>query len=429
MSISIRSYHSEKSRRAPASAVRALIIFVCLFLFGALPEAAASTSPASCAQATATSVHGSASSLSAAFPNTTAGDVILVAFDYNAQLTVTAVADSQGNVYSQIGSPITSPGGAISVIYYANKIKGGPDTVAVKLSANSPFIELYLTEYHGLNATNPIDNHRGATGTTAAVSSGPASTTVAGDIIFGYCLGDLACTAGAGFTARSTLDGNLIEDVVVGNPSAYAATASATSTWTMQMVALKPAVASTVTLSPSSLSFGAEPVTLAARTQVVTLTNSGNVALNITGMSFTGANPADFSQNNTCNTTVAAGASCTIVVMFTPSAAGARSASLSIADNASSGSQSVGVAGTGSHDVVVKWSPSPSEGIMGYNVYRGTTSGGESANPLNATPISGTIFTDANVSDGATYYYAVRTVAANGSTLSAMSNQASALVP
>ena len=536
MSISIRSYHSEKSRRASASAVRALIIFVCLFLFGALPEAAASTSPASCAQATATSVHGSASSLSAAFPNTTAGDVILVAFDYNAQLTVTAVADSQGNVYSQIGSPITSPGGAISVIYYANKIKGGPDTVAVKLSANSPFIELYLTEYHGLNATNPIDNHRGATGNPVAVSSGPASTTVAGDIIFGYCLGDLACTAGAGFTARSTLDGNLIEDVVVGNPSAYAATASATSTWTMKMVALKPATgpavslspstlsftspavgtasaaqvvtvsntgnaalnfssialsganlgdfsqtntcgsslaagahcalnvtfkptvtgtrsaavtltdnatASTtqtvrlsglqgsaqVSLSPSSLTFAAQPVTLAAPTQAVTLTNTGSVALSISSISVTGANAADFSQNNTCNSSVAAGATCTIVVLFTPSAAGARSASLSIADNASSGSQSVGVAGTGSHDVVVKWSPSPSEGIMGYNVYRGTTSGGQGSNPLNATPVSGTTFTDANVSDGATYYYTVRTVAANGSTLSAMSNQASALVP
>ena len=537
MSKRFRSYISQVLRRPGSRALRALIIFVFMFLLGVGKNAAASSSPAYSVQANATSVHAAASSLSAAFASsTTAGDVILVAFDYNTNLTVTAVTDSQGNAYSLIGNPMTSPGGAISTIYYAPKIKGGPDMVTVKLSANSPFIELYVTEYHGLNATNPIDNHRGATGSAAAVSSGGAATSVAGDIIFGYCLGDWACTPGPGFAARSTMDGNLIEDMVAGNPGAYAATGAASSTWTMKMVALKPATgpavslspstlsfsspavgtasaaqvvtlsntgnaalslssialtganagdfsqtntcgsslaagahcalnvtfkptaagtrtaavtltdnvtgnstqtvslagvegSAQVSLSPSSLTFGAEPVTLAAPTQVVKLTNTGNVALNISGMSFTGANAADFSQANTCNTSVAAGASCTIVVLFTPSAAGARAASLSIADNASNGAQAVALAGTGSHDVVVSWNASPSAGIAGYNVYRGMTSGGETSTPLNATPISGTTFTDTNVTDGSTYYYVVTAVAANGTTHSAESNQASALVP
>ena len=64
---------------------------------------------------------------------------------------------------------------------------------------------------------------------------------MAGDIIYGYCLADMGCTAGSGFTARSTMDGNLLEDKFAGNPGSYAATGTATSGWSMQMVALKPA--------------------------------------------------------------------------------------------------------------------------------------------------------------------------------------------
>ena len=71
--------------------------------------------------------------------------------------------------------------------------------------------------------------------------------------------------------------------------------------------------------------------------QSVTLTNSGNAALTINGISVTGTNSADFGQTNTCPTgpsTLAAGSSCSISVTFTPGAAGSRSASLSISDNA-----------------------------------------------------------------------------------------------
>jgi hypothetical protein len=533
----VRSYNSEVTRRVGSRAALALVIFVFTLLFGAAKAVAASSSSASTVQVTAASTHTAATALAVTFPgSTTAGDVILVAFDYNSNATATGVTDSQGNAFSIIGIQLTSPGGSHTVIYYANKIKGGADTVTVHLSAASSCIEVYLSEYHGLNTTNPIDAHVGTSGSAATASSGGAATTVAGDIIFGYCLGDWACTAGPGFTARSTLDGNLIEDMVAGKAGAYAATGSASSTWTMKMVALKPALNPAVNLSPttlsfsstavgtasaaqvvtvsntgnaalslssialtganagdfsqtnncgsslaagahcalnvtfkptaagaraaavtlsdnatgnstqtvslagveggaqvslsaSSLTFGAEPVTLAAPTQAVTLTNTGNVALSISNISFTGANAADFSQANTCNSSVAAGAKCTIVVLFTPSAAGARAASLSIADNAGNGAQTVAVAGTGSHDVLLSWNASPSAGIAGYNVYRGTTSGAESSTPLNATPISGTTFTDANVTDGSTYYYVVTAVAANGTTHSAQSNQASALVP
>jgi hypothetical protein len=183
----------------------------------------------------------SASTSSLAFPSSTkAGDVILVAFDYDTSSTPTSVVDSQGNVFTAIGNQLTTPGGARSRVYYAANIKGGADTVTITLSANSGWIELYLSEYTGVSSTSPIDAQAGATGIAGPVTSGNATTSLAGDVIYGYCVGDWACTVGTGDVARSTFDGNLIEDQTVGNAGSYAAAATANSGWSMQMVALKP---------------------------------------------------------------------------------------------------------------------------------------------------------------------------------------------
>jgi hypothetical protein len=160
---------------------------------------------------------------------------------------------------------------------------------------------------------------------------------------------------------------------------------------------------------------------------VVTLTNSGSAALSVGSISISGTNAADFSQSNTCGSSLAAGSSCTIVVFMTPSGCEARTASLNVADNASGSPQSVSLSGTGSHDVVLSWTPSTASGVTGYDVYRGTTSGGESTTPLNSSPIAGATFTDTNVQGGQTYYYVV--TALDGSTQSSASNQVSATVP
>jgi hypothetical protein len=67
--------------------------------------------------------------------------------------------------------------------------------------------------------------------------------------------------------------------------------------------------------------------------------------------------------------------------------------------------------------------------ITGYNVYRGTATGGESSAPLNATPLAAgvTSFHDTSVVAGNTYFYVVQAI--DGPAVSANSNQASAKVP
>jgi len=150
-------------------------------------------------------------SLSLSFSNNTlVGDVILVGIDYNKTSTPLSVTDTQGNSFTPVGSQLISPGGSGSMVYIAKNIKGGADTLTVRLTSNSAWLELYLTEFSGVNQTNPIDAQAGASGNSGPVSSGNATTTAAGDIIYGFCVGDWACTAGSGYTARSTFAYNLV---------------------------------------------------------------------------------------------------------------------------------------------------------------------------------------------------------------------------
>jgi hypothetical protein len=102
-----------------------------------------------------------------------------------------------------------------------------------------------------------------------------------------------------------------------------------------------------VTLAPGTLSFGNQVVNVASASQIVTLTNTGNAALTITNIKTTGADSSEFTQTSTCGSSVAAGANCTISVTFTPAAAGSRSATLSITDNAPFSPQTVKLSGDG----------------------------------------------------------------------------------
>ena len=65
-------------------------------------------------------------------------------------------------------------------------------------------------------------------------------------------------------------------------------------------------------------------------TQTITLTNSGRGTLTLASLTAGGTNPGDFARTGTCanGTNLAAAQSCTIIYQFTPTAVGARSASL-----------------------------------------------------------------------------------------------------
>lgn len=106
-------------------------------------------------------------------------------------------------------------------------------------------------------------------------------------------------------------------------------------------------------VTPSSISFGGQLVTIASTAQAITVKNTGTANLNITAApSVTGSNSSEFSvaTNSTCTsgTAVTPNSSCVINVAFTPAAgaSGSRSATLNILDNATGSPQAITLSGT-----------------------------------------------------------------------------------
>ena len=106
--------------------------------------------------------------------------------------------------------------------------------------------------------------------------------------------------------------------------------------------------AATVSFSTNTITFGSTTVGTTSPAGGVTLFNNGNAALSVASVAITGTNAGDFSQSNNCTPSVGAGANCTISVLFTPGAAGTRTATIQVTDGASGSPQSVGLSGTGS---------------------------------------------------------------------------------
>jgi hypothetical protein len=143
-----------------------------------------------------------------------------------------------------------------------------------------------------------------------------------------------SCKIGVYFTP--TIDGTLtgylaIADTGGGSP---------------QIVSLS-GVATIVSISPNKLNFGDVKVGSISPSQNVVVTNEGDGAMKLNGVGIVGSDAKDFSEVNACPATLAAGANCTIAVIFHPRAQGARSATLGIEDSGGGSPQTVPLTGTG----------------------------------------------------------------------------------
>ncbi|HVE26924.1 MAG TPA: choice-of-anchor D domain-containing protein, partial [Sporichthya sp.] len=114
------------------------------------------------------------------------------------------------------------------------------------------------------------------------------------------------------------------------------------STQTVTLSGTGIAVNPNAAVSPASVAFGASQINV-AKTSTVTLNNNGSAAMTVTNIAVAGT---DFTrQGGTCATTfpatlAATTGSCTVIVRFLPTAAAARTGTLTFTDN------SGGVAGT-----------------------------------------------------------------------------------
>jgi hypothetical protein len=181
-----------------------------------------------------------------------------------------------------------------------------------------------------------------------------------------------------------------------------------------------------LTLTPTSTNFG--NVTVGAKqTRTATVSASGG-SVSVSATSST--NPEFGVSGLSLPLNLAAGQTATFNFTFTPQVSGVASGTITLTTNASNASFSETLAGTGlaapQHSVSLAWSASTST-VAGYNVYRGTQSGGPYS-MITTSPDASTNYTDSTVQAGQTYYYVVTAVDANGNE-SVDSNQALAVIP
>ena len=182
-----------------------------------------------------------------------------------------------------------------------------------------------------------------------------------------------------------------------------------------------------LTASPSSLSFGSI-TTGASGTQSVTLANTGNSSVSVSQINISGTG---FSASGfALPVTLAAGQSTSFSATFAPTTTGILSGSVTVTSNASNSPLAISLSGSGaaavSHSVALNWTPSASS-YLGFNVYRGSLSGGP-YNRVNSALISLTSFSDAGVASGQTYYYVATEVDSTGAE-SVYSSEVIATIP
>ena len=170
-----------------------------------------------------------------------------------------------------------------------------------------------------------------------------------------------------------------------------------------------PATPSAV-LSATSLAFTSQVVNTSSAAMTVTLTNSGTAALTLSSIAASG----NFTETNNCGSSVAAAASCTISVTFTPASVAALTGTLTITDNASGSPHTVALSGTGVAAASLSASPS-SVAFGSVNVNQTSsqtvtlTNNGGSSLTISAVNLSGSGITLSGLN-------APVTIAAGGST-------------
>jgi hypothetical protein len=168
------------------------------------------------------------------------------------------------------------------------------------------------------------------------------------------------CTNASTVLAGSSCIVNVTFTPTALTPFAATVTFTDDANPTSQVVNLSgTGVTSTVNFAPSTIPFGNQRLNTTSAQMTSVLTNSGATSLTITGVTLTGANPSDYALTAPASGTdcrsvgsVAAGGNCTVAATFTPTALGSRTASVSVADNATGSPHTLQLTGTGTAPTV-----------------------------------------------------------------------------
>jgi hypothetical protein len=336
-----------------------------------------------------------ATSASYTTPSTTTGD--------SGSTFRAVVSNASGTVTSSSATLTVNAVAALGIQVSPGSVSFGNDPAGTKLSQT-------------LTITNTGSTTLSVTQLTA---SGSTAFSVSGFSL------PLSISAGQ----RATITANFLPPSIGSASGSISIVSNASATPTS--IALGGSgVAATYTLSvsPASVSFGSVATGASSASQSVGITNTGNSKVAISNVTLIGSEYTV--AGGSTPVTVSPSQTLTLTTQFHPTVAGSATGAISIVSNATASPATVSLSGTGvtslQHSVDLTWGASPSS-VAGYNVYRGTVSGG-TFTKINSSLLPGLSYTDGSVQSGSTYYYVTTAVSTNGAE-SVYSNQASANIP
>ncbi|MGD0921458.1 MAG: choice-of-anchor D domain-containing protein, partial [Terriglobia bacterium] len=245
----------------------------------------------------------------------------------------------------------TTTGARSATLSITDNAPDSPQTVPLTGTGTAPTVGLSLAS---LAFGNQLKNTTSSPLTETVTNTGTGTLTISGVSLTGTNPGDFAKT-GDTCTGANVAPSSTCIITVTFTPTATGARSATLSisdnaSGSPHTVPLTgTGTAPTVGLSSASLNFGNQLKNTTSAPLTETVTNTGTATLTISGVSLTGTNPGDFAKTgDTCTgANVAPSSTCTITVTFTPTTTGARSATLSISDNATGSPHAVPLSGTG----------------------------------------------------------------------------------
>ena len=335
--------------------------------------------------------------------------------------TVTALMQSDSTqpfqtLFSNVPFPFVAPaslsvgftgstGGSTNIHELQGLVTATPDDLQVALSGPATVLQgtpvtytLTLTN-NGAFAIGAADAPTltdalpavitGATWTCTA--SGGATCTASGSGSLSTSTLTLPSNASVTYTITGTLDPAVTCGTTVDNTASADFGSSSTfldpdPTNNSATAASNVSCAVTLAANPGTLSFG--PQTVGAPGSAESITVTGTNGATITNVATSG----DFSQTNDCGAALS-GTSCTIQVVFTPTAEGSRSGTLTITSSAASSPTTVTLSGTGTNAVPGKFTFVPLNNVAPSSM--------QVSNPITVTGTN--VPTTISVSGGAQY--------------------------
>ena len=273
-------------------------------------------------------------------------------------LTVTNISIT--GPYNQTNNCTTVAAGAycsVSVTFSPTALGSAPGTLSITDTAGTQTVALsgngigpFTLSPTSMEFNSQLTGTTSAPQTVTATNRSSAPITIASIVMSGaaFAISSNTCGASLDVSASCTVGVTFSPTVAGGATGTLTFTDSALGS--PQKVSIQGNGTAPVSVSPGSLSFGTVVYGTTTSAKSVTLKNNLAVGVNISSI----VASASFNiSSDTCAATLAAGASCTVGVTFSPTAAQSYTGTLTVTDDAPNNPQVVNLSGTGSAPVTL----------------------------------------------------------------------------